>query len=377
MPIHPIKLLAPGAFILCSLLSAQSAPTPETARLQTISIMDDPRHIGGEAYRILAPSDWHAEGSIMWKNIGSDPAFPWIKLIGPAHQEIGILPPSNFLWNPQLLGSRYRAGSFYSGMEVQPPMLDPSQCIRTILIPRYLRNLDNAELVKQDPLPELAQAGRLKYPESRYPKAAFQAGRMRFEFTENGIVMQEDVYVLNVAIQVRSGQTNSIIWAPDEVRYSKAPKGTLDAQLPIFLTTLFSLHPVLPWFAAQQQIAEELGRLQASDSAASASVQQQAAAADRMITRQKMAQENAPPSQAMLQRYQARQLIMNQINSTWDPPAIKRLEVYRNPATGEKIALPSGYSSAWVNGRLDILLATTPTYDPNSPPATTWTRLEK
>lgn len=218
--------------------------------------MDDPRHISGEAYRILAPSGWRVEGSIMWKNTGSDPAFPWVKLIGPSHQEIGILPPTNFLWNPQLLGPRYHAGSYYSGNEIQPPMLDPGQCIRTILIPRYLRNLDNAEIVKQEPLPDLAQTGRLKYPESRYPNAAFQAGRLRFEYTEAGIAMEEDVYILTVAIQVRSGQTTSTIWAPDEVRYSKAPKGTLDAQLPIFLTAAFSLHPTLPWFTRQQQLAE-------------------------------------------------------------------------------------------------------------------------
>jgi len=338
--------------------------------------MDDARHINGEAYRILAPADWRAEGSIMWKNTGADPAFPWVKLIGPAHQEIGILPPSNFLWNPQMLGSRYRAGSFYSGTEIQPPMLDPGQCVRNILIPRYLRNLDNAEIVKQDPLPGLAQTGRLKYPESRYPNAAFQAARLRFELNEGGVAMEEDVYILTVAIQVRSGQTISTLWATEEVRYSKAPKGTLDAQLPVFLTAMFSLHPTLPWFARQQQIAEELGRLQATDSGASRAMQHQAAAADRLITREKLAHENAPPSDAMVQRYQARQATMDQINSRWDQSAARRLETYRNPATGDKIALPSGYSAAWISGRLDIILTNSPT-DPNSAGNPTWTRLEK
>ena len=255
-------------------------------------------------------------------------------------------------------------------------MLDPGQCVRTILIPRYLRNLDNAEIVKQEPLPELAQTGRLKYPESRYPNAAFQAGRLRFEYTENGVAMEEDVYILTVAIQVRSGQTTSTIWAPDEVRYSKAPKGTLDAQLPLFLTALFSLHPTLPWFTRQQQLAEELGRLQATDSTASPAMQHQAAAADRMITRQKLAQENAPPSPAILARYQSRQTLMDRINSAWDPSGAHRLETYRNPATGEKIALPSGFSAAWINPRLDILL-TSSLSDPNTPTNTGWTRLEK
>ena len=35
-----------------------------------------------------------------------------------------------------------------------------------------------------------------------------------------------------------------------------------------------------------------------------------------------------------------------------------------------------GYSAAWINGRLDIILTNSPT-DPNSGAATPWIRLEK
>lgn len=94
-----------------------------------------------------------------------------------------------------------------------------------------------------------------------------------------------------------------------------------------------------------------------------------------MITRQKLAQENVPPSPEILARYQARQAIMDQINSRWDASATHRLETYRNPATGEKIALPTGFSAAWINPRLDILLTSSPS-DPNTP-TSPWTRLEK
>jgi len=199
--------------ILCGALLAQlpsshlatPGDTAPALRFQTFSIMDDPRHVGGEAYRIMVPAGWRIEGSVMWKNGAADPAAPWIKLIGPARQEIGILPPTTFVWSPQF-GPRFHPGSFLNGAEVQPP-LDPVQCIKTIIIPRYLRNLDNADVVNQQPLPELAQTGRLKYPQPAYHNAVFQAGKMRFEFLENGVAMQEDVYVLTAAVQVRSGQT--------------------------------------------------------------------------------------------------------------------------------------------------------------------------
>lgn len=372
--------------LLCVALLAQppssQSPAPgDTApalRFQTFSIMDDPRHVGGEAYRILVPAGWRIEGSVIWKNGAADPAAPWIKLIGPARQEIGILPPTTFIWNPQALGSRYHAGSFYSGTEVQPPMLDPAQCIKSIIIPRYRRNLDNADVVYQQPLPELAQAGRLKYPQPAYKNAVFQAGKVRFEYVENGVPMQEDLYVLTAAVQVRAGQTIATTWAPDEIRYSKAPKGTLDTQLPLFETAMFSLRPNLQWWARVQEVAQELGRLQAqtSNSAAAQAMQQQAAAADRALTERKLAQSGNPISDILIQRYQNRQAVMDRMNATW-APTIRQVEVYRNPTSGENTELPSGYSAAWVNKDGDYLLSGSVKYDPNSASDGAWTRLEK
>jgi hypothetical protein len=366
------RVLAVG--VICVALLAQQ---PATSSFQTVSIMDDPRHVGGEAYRILAPAGWRAEGSVMWKNSASDSASPWIKLVGPARQEIGILPPTTFIWNPQMLGARYRPGSFYSSTEVQPPMLDPAQCIRSIIVPRYLRNLDNADVVKQESLPDLAQAGRLKYAQPAYQNAVFQAGRIRFEYLESGVAMEEDVYVLTVAVQVHTGQTVSTVWAPDEIRYSKAPKGTLDAQAPLLQTAMFSLRPNLKWWARVQQVSEELGRLraQSSTSAAAQAMQQQAAAADRAYTNRKLDQSGGQISEVIEKRYQNRQAIMDRINERWD--ARRLVETYRNPAGGENIELPSGYSAAWVNKKGDYLVAGSPDYDPNSDSGGGWERLEK
>ena len=366
--------------VLAQAPSAQRATPGDTApsqRFQTFSIMDDPRHVAGEAYRILVPAGWRIEGSVIWKNGAADPAAPWIKLMGPAGREIGILPPTTFVWNPQLLGARYHPGSFYQGTEVQPPMLGPAQCIKSIIIPRYRRNLDNADVVKQEPLPELAQAGRLKYPQPGYKDAVFQAGKLRFEYVENGAPMEEDVYVLTAAVPFRAGQTAGTLWQPDEVRYSKAPKGTLDAQLPLFETATFSLRPNLPWWARVQEVSEELGRLQAqtSGSAAAQRMQQQAAAADRLYTERKLAQNGNPISDALMRRYQSRQAVMDRVNQALAPAS--RVEMYRNPASGENIELPSGYSAGWVNKNGDYLVTGSLEYDPNSGSNGGWARLEK
>ncbi len=339
--------------------------------------MDDPRHVGGEAYRILVPAGWRIEGSVMWKNSGADPAAPLIKLVGPAHQEIGILPPTTFVWNPAL-GPSFHPGTFFNGIEVQPPMLDPAECIKSIIIPRYRRNLDNADVVKQEALPALAEAARLKYSQPQYQNAAFRAGKMRFAYVENGVPMEEDVYVLTTAVQFRAGQSVGTVWQPDEIRYSKAPKGTLDGQLPLLETALFSLRPNLAWWARVQEVSQELGRLQAQfgSTAAGRAVEQQAAAADRAYTDRKLAESGKPISDTLLKAYQDRQAVMDRINEHWENTA-QEVERYRNPASGESLALPAGFSAGWVNKNGDYLVSRSSNYDPNAGSNGGWSRLEK
>jgi hypothetical protein len=283
------------------------------------------------------------------------------------------------VWNPKLLGPRFRPGTFYAGTEVQPPLLDYVQCIKTIIIPRYRRNLVNANVVKQEALPELAAMGREKYPGPEYRNAVFQAGKMRFEYFENGVDMEEDVYVLTAAVQFPVAQTVTTAWAPDEIRYSKAPKGTLDAQVPLFQTVMFSLRPNLKWFAALQDVSQELARMQAqaSTAAVSQAMQQQMAAADRAIELRKRAQDhNDQISDLVMQGYQHRQATMDRVNARWDR-TIRGVEVYRNADTGENVELPSGYSSAWRNKSGEYLVTGSANYDPNSASNGAWTRLEK
>lgn len=365
-------------FLTVALLGAAfAAPPAGTFRFRTVSIPDDPsRGVGGEAYRILAPVDWRVAGGIIWKNAASDPAAPWVRMTGPAGQEIGVLPPISFLWNPQMLGMYYRPGSFYAGTEVQPPVLDPFQCIQRIVIPRYRRQLATARMAGQELLPELAAAGRQKYPQ--YPNAVFEAGKMRFEYNENGVAMEEDVYVLTAAVQFPVGPTVSTMWAPDEIRYSKAPKGTLDAQIPLFQTAMFSLRPNVQWWAKVQQVSQRLAQQQMdmSNTAVARAMRQQEAANRMSAANRSIAQAGDQINSMIMKGYHDRQATMDRINARWDR-TIREVEVYRNPDTGETMELPSGYNAGWVNKSGEYLVTGSLNYDPNSASNGSWTRLEK
>lgn len=363
------------AVVSCLPFSAAAQSSP-VVHLRTVSIPDDPRRIGGEAYRVLVPFDWRVDGNIMWHNTAANTAVPWVKLIGPAKQEMGILPSSLFVWNARF-SANYRPGLYSGGAEVQFPVLDPFQCIDKIVIPRYRRHLDNATIVKQELLPELAAAGHVKYPQPEYRDAVFQAGRVRFEYVESGIQMEEDVYIITAAVQVPSGQTTSTVWSADEIRYSRAPKGTLDAQLPLFQTCLFSLRPNLKWFGRLQEMSQEYARLQAQASSPSVArtIEQGAIAADRMSSANRTTEQIEQANAINLKRYQNRQAAMDSINAAWDRSS--HVEGYRNPSTGENVELPSGYNAAWVSQKGEYLVAGASDYDPSVSLSGQWTKLEK
>jgi hypothetical protein len=365
------------AVVLCVSVLAVAQPGG-VMRFRTSSIEDDPRRIGGEAYRLLVPSDWRVDGNMIWHNNAAYTAAPWIRLIGPAKQEIGVLPPTAFVWNPNFQGSNYRPGAYYSGTEIQFPVVDPFQCIEKIVIPRYRRHLDNATVVKQELLPELAAAVHAKFMQPEYRNAVFQAGRVRYEYVETGVQIEEDVYVATVSLQVTSGQNVMTLWSPDEIRYSRAPKGTLDAQLPLFETCLFSLRPNLKWFGRLQEISQEYARLkaQASSPAVGRALAQGAIAADRMDSANRTTEQIEQMNAVNLKRYRNRVAVMDGINARWDRAA-GMVEAYRNPTTGENVELPAGYNSAWENARGEYQVAANSNYDPESASKGPWTRLEK
>jgi hypothetical protein len=357
--------------------SSQAAPGAGTFTLRAVSIMDSPQHIGGEAYRILMPANWQFDGDIVWRRDPANPASPRVRLRGPQGQEIGVLPAIAFVWNPQMLGRNFPPGSQYAGTEVEPPVLDPFQCIQRVIVPRYRRNLTGARIVKQELLPELAGVGRMKYPGAEYKDATFRAGRIRFAYQENGVPMEEDVYVLTAAVQFRVGPTTTTMWAPDEIRYSKAPAGELDRQLAIFQTAMFSLRPNIRWFAAVQRVSEQLvnQQIQASN-AAVARAQAQAQAAERQAaTNQSIARSGDQINDMIMKGYQRRMATQDAIAQREDR-TIRQVEIFKNPNTGENYELPAGYESAFLGPNNTYTLGGA-NYNPNYNSNGSYTRLER
>jgi hypothetical protein len=356
---------------------AQKAAAPPALTFRSVSIMDSPQHLGGEAFRILAPSNWQVDGEIVWRPDPANPASLRIRLRGPQGQEIGVLPNLAFVWNPQMFGRNFPQGSFYAGTEVQPPALDPFQCIQQVIIPRYQRILAGARVVKQEPLPEMAEAGRMKYPGPEYKNAMFRAGKIRFAYSENGVPMEEDVYVLTSAVQFRVGPTTSTVWSPDEIRYSKAPAGELDRQLAIFQTAMFSLRQNLQWFAGVQRVSQQLTnqQIQASNAAVAISQAQLQAAERQAAASRSNARSGDQINDMIMKGYKSRMATQDAIAQREDR-TIRQVEIFQNPNTGEKYELPSGYGSVFL-GPDNTYTMGGANYNPNYSSNGSYTRLER
>ena len=345
--------------LICSVL----AGADKALAFRSISLMDSPNMIGGEALRLLVPADWQFEGEIVWRSHPNYPAAARIRTFNPKGvEEIGMMPNLLFYWNPYVT-MYFPVGGTYLGNEIRQPVLEPSAALRTFVIPRYWPNLRGARVIAEEDLPQLAALGPLKYPDLKN-SGSFRAGKLRLEFEQNGLPVQQDVYCLIVAFQAPIMGTISTFWGIDEIRYSKAEKGKLDSQYKLAQAIAYSMKLNLEWFAKYQQLTQML-------------VQNQINASNRAVELSRyLARTNAQITSTIRQAYENRQTAMDRINERFDN-YVRGVEDYRDPHSGSVVQLPSGYSEVWANSNGEYVLSNDPNYNPNIRSPQGWQRITK
>lgn len=335
-----------------------------TVVFKSVALMDRPDMIGGEVFRLLIPADWRLEGGVVWRMNPANPAAFRMRVVDPKGiAEVGLMPDIPCIWD-RAIANYFAPGSSYLGAEVRPPVLDPAQCLRNIILPRYWPELRGASILRQEELPELAALGRQKFPEAAQLGAQFRAGKVRLAYSERGIAVEQDIYCLIGAVQLPSGYSRPILWGPDEIRYSKAERGHLEEQYKIFQTVSCSMRQNLQWFNRYQQLIQIL-------------TQNQIAASNRALDLSRyISHTNDQISAGIRQSYEKRQAAMDRINERFDE-YIRGVEDYRNPNSGSVVQLPSGYGEAWVSGSGEYILSDNANFNPNVGSNHTWTRMPK
>jgi len=302
-------------------------------RFKRVSIMDDPRQIGGEAFNLLIPSDWQVEGSVEWvlRSGGSlIDASTRMRVFNPMGvEEVGVMPKLQFSW-PSV---RIRQDP-----EIRQPVVDIGAAVRTVVLPRYFPNLQGARIVNQTELPQLAAAQRAAAPAVPLGSSLqLRAGKVRFEYQRGSATVDEDVYCVTGILNSQSGA----IWWVDDIRFSKAEKGKLEDQYKLFQTVFSSARINLVWFNVfyqlQQQAMQRALAVQAHVAETIALIKRNG---DRIAGGIKQAWDNQVA-------------VQERTNANFDQ-YVRGVENYRD-SRGETVELPSGYKNAYTNGREYVL----------------------
>jgi hypothetical protein len=329
---HPIPASAPAA--------------ASTARLRRFAVVDE-QGTHSEAYRMLVPSSWKAEGKIQWDiERKSSPTSLGVRARNPdASEAFDVFPQQLFMWSPVL--AQVGVGKRYLGCEIAQPLDSPIAALRQIVLPRYRSDLHDVRVTGAEELPKLSQAALPLYEKPGVP-AVVRAGRLHLEYSDQGVAMREELTCLFMTSTGPSGT----IWGVDGITSFRAPAAVFEARLPLFRAMLFSLEPAPEWF-------EDVAR--ATRILAEGVKHDQAEVLKRVETER---QKNDAIRASIRQDFDARQRAMTRVRENFDSKAGRGVERRVNPFDGIVEDVPNEYPRAWVNGLGEHVFAADPNFDP-------------
>ena len=360
-----LPFLAAGLLFSTSCSRAESgrqAAGGEVLRFKTFRVMDRPDMIGGEAVSMLIPAEWTGEGMVVWRLHPTMPAGINVRFRNPDGAEaFEAWPAQPYSWGGMLAMTGFPEGSNYLGNEVRPPVANAFDYIERFMLPRVRAGV-SPRVVARTELPELANAIRARNAaENSFLPTEVTAGKIRVEYEENGQTLEEDFFCSVNKIFLPGG--NMVLWIADQLGALRAEKGKLDGQAKILETIVASTRLQPRWFNRYQQLVEALTAYQNQQIA-------NAGVISRIIS-----QTYDEISESRRQSYEQNQAAMDRINQSYDQ-YIRGVDDYRNPDTGDRVELPSGYALAWRGLNDEYLVTDNPNFNPNVELRGDWTALE-
>jgi hypothetical protein len=337
---------------------AAAATKEAPLRFRLLSVYD--KAVGAEAFRMLVPMDWKAEGGIVWRHEFSNLATVAMRLSKPNSPEaLEMFPITPHVWREGGILA-FPPGSNYLGNVVLPVVADPATYIQQAVLPQFRKNA-NPRIVGRKSLPDVAKTVAAAVQETGTQKTV-KAERVRLEYQEGGRAVEEDVYCVLVYTQipVLPGTT---FWTAERLFSFKAAKGSLDGMGGLLQTMAASVKVNPVWFSKYQQVVAQWqqAKMQSIRSAGELS---------RYIAR-----TSSEISAMNRQAYEARQASNDRINKNFSE-YIRGVETYHNPVESRAVELPSGYREAWVSGNGEYILSNDPNFNPNVGSTQNWQRMK-
>lgn len=324
---------------------------------------------GMEAFRLLIPQGWQAEGAVTWSANLALPAEASFRFYNPnGDEQLELFPTQSYFWtNNQLFLSTNPPGSLRFGTLVAQP-LDLDGAFRNVILPTFRRNVSNLQFVNRERVPELERLARgIPTPGL---EAYAEGGKIRIAYLENGRAMEEEIYAVAsqfVLHQPPSYMTGSYFikyWYIDYAFSFKDKRGELDSQSDLFQTMIFSFQINPNWYAKVLNTKERLIQI--------------ANQRTKMVGKISsiIAQAGDQLREDQQRDWEQRQKINDKIAQNFDNYN-RGLERYVDPFTGNKVELPAKHENAWTNPLGDIITNDSPSFNPRINSQLDWRQMKR
>jgi hypothetical protein len=338
--------------------SAPGAQPPATSGTikMTKFVIKDTQGTGIDAYTMLIPAGWNAVGKVFWdtQRVAAPSDF-YVAVRNPQGvEQFNHFPALMFTYDD--LDARYVGiGKKKLGCIIAPPPKNDIVAIEKWVIPTYAPKLKGRyKIVAAQQLPSLAQAAAPIYLPPGTP-GSVHAAKVRIAYNDSGKQLQIDF----IAIYLLSQGGPTTVWGLDQITAFKAEAGQLDAVSTPMTLMAMSLKPTLKFADEQDKVSKALMQEQYAD---------QAAIMQRVAIQEQAGQQI---NQMIMQGYQQREQIQDQVAESFDSKVIRQVQDRTNPFTGEVEQEPD-YSQVWVDGLGNHIYSNDANYNPNGVEAGTW-----
>lgn len=359
---------------------------PNYYRMKKVAIVDE--H-GFErpmpAMSLLIPADWQFQGSVQYnQNTACHPDMIHLTFRATSPDgrfAIEMFPDHHWQWSgdPQMVrmlqaSNQQMAQYGRKSCDLMAPM-DATEYLKRFVVPGVRRG---ARVVGVEPMTEMAQ--QLQQQARKDENVAAVQGiraqvradvaRVRLEYSADGQAVEEwltaETVIAGMAgpsFNMRTGRMGQAMYYDCGgylVTAMRAPQGQLQPMEKFFLMMLSTIRLDPAW---ESRVAGVMAQMNAADSRGA-------------IERSAIATQYGRDTSRMInQGYQSRSKMQDSAFHQWDQ-AIRGVQTFRNPNTGDTVELSNEYGHAWAGGGNQYILSESEGFNPNVTVGGNWTRME-
>lgn len=347
-----------------------------TLHLARRSVIDS-GGFGYEAFSVLLPSDWAAEGNVAWSFPGGM-AYPQVRFRAQSPDGSAVfelLPPVDFMWSTDqmMLYSFQQQG--YSVMLPQPL----EAFLRQSYLPYVRPQATGLKVVSVRPDAQEAERARVMgdylvnqvfhsiSPHQFPPQIGVEAALVEVEYAEGGREWVETfAVVLSQQVTYVPGMMGAVAIQPwglsaTGFRVQRDRAGRYAEVAPVIMRSA-QANP--RWLVDHTRLVATQTRQ---------ALRQQREIFDAM---QRISATQVEIGDMITESYNRRSAAMDRIHEG-RVEAIRGVETWRDPLRDlPRVELPSGYDQAWTDGS-EIILSNDPRFDPSAVGRDGWSRMER